>query len=101
MIRLVGPWCALAAFAIAGTGCLATSGSAHDDAEIARAGVEVCASGATVPGVDVSHHNDDIDWAAVAGAGNRFAFIKFAQGAKHDPLFDQNWQGAGQAGMLR
>lgn len=55
-----------------------------------------------VSGIDVSHFQRAIDWAAVAAAEVRFCFIKATEGAANiDPRFIQNWQGAGDAGLLR
>jgi lysozyme len=53
-------------------------------------------------GIDVSHFQGEVDWQAVAGAGVRFAFIKATEGtADIDPRFQQNWQDARAAGVLR
>lgn len=52
-------------------------------------------------GIDVSHHNEWIDWPRVRQAGVRFAFIKASEGNAYiDPLFEQNLQGALSAGIL-
>lgn len=51
-------------------------------------------------GIDVSHHNDTIDWAKVHAAGYRFAFIKATEGATvTDALFSTNRQEARDAGL--
>lgn len=53
-------------------------------------------------GVDVSHHQGEIDWAAVAGDDIAFAYIKATEGATFvDDDFDRNWEGAGDAGLDR
>jgi lysozyme len=53
-------------------------------------------------GIDVSRHQGPIDWAAVAAAGIRFAFIKATQGATlRDVRFTENWLRARQHGLLR
>lgn len=58
-------------------------------------------------GLDVSHHNSDapkkpIDWPLVKAAGYEFVFIKCSEGTTYrDPFFEQNWKGAGDAGLLR
>jgi lysozyme len=55
-----------------------------------------------VRGIDVSHHQGEIDWTAVAGAEVSFSFIKATEGADHhDPRFDENWRGAGAARLGR
>lgn len=55
-----------------------------------------------VRGIDVSHHQGPIDWAAVRGAGVAFAFIKASEGAdRRDTRFEANWSDAGSAGIAR
>jgi GH25 family lysozyme M1 (1,4-beta-N-acetylmuramidase)/LAS superfamily LD-carboxypeptidase LdcB len=45
-----------------------------------------------VPGIDVAHHQGIIDWARVAAAGVRFAYMKCTEGATwQDPQFAANW----------
>ena len=53
-------------------------------------------------GVDVSHHQGEVDWPAVRGAGLDFAFIKASEGGDHrDREFARNWSGAREAGLAR
>jgi lysozyme len=53
-------------------------------------------------GIDVSKDQGEVDWAAVAGAGTAFAFVKATDGQTYvDPLFAQNWSGARAAGLRR
>lgn len=53
-------------------------------------------------GIDVSAHQGEIDWDAVAGDGIKFAYIKASEGQNWvDGYFEQNWQGAEQAGLER
>lgn len=55
-----------------------------------------------VYGVDVSHHQGEIDWPAVADDGIEFAYIKASEGGDFpDRFFEQNWRGAKEAGVLR
>ena len=55
-----------------------------------------------VIGVDVSHHQGDIDWAALAASGIAFAFIKATEGGDfRDKRFQQNWNAAKAEGILR
>ena len=55
-----------------------------------------------VRGIDVSHYQGAVDWAAVAGAGMRFAFVKATEGVSvSDPAFGGNWDGARAAGLVR
>lgn len=52
-------------------------------------------------GIDVSHHNEWIDWPKVKQAGVRFAIIKASEGTGYiDPLFEQNLKGALDADIL-
>jgi len=54
-----------------------------------------------VRGIDVSHHNDEIDWQEVAADGVDFAFIKATEGADwQDKRFAQNWADAQAAGVI-
>ena len=53
-------------------------------------------------GIDVSRHQDVIDWPAVARAGVAFAWIKATEGGDYlDPAFRRNWSLAGAAGVRR
>lgn len=55
-----------------------------------------------IQGIDVSHHQDSIDWKAVAAAGMQFAYAKASEGAGFtDPAFAANYAGILGAGMLR
>lgn len=46
-------------------------------------------------GIDVSHHNGDINWKKVAGGGAKFVYIKATQGARHqDKRFLFNMENA-------
>jgi len=53
-----------------------------------------------VTGIDVSHHQADVDWTAAASSGVNFAFIKASEGGDFtDPKFRENWRGAMAAGL--
>jgi lysozyme len=53
-----------------------------------------------IQGVDVSHHQGEIDWTALKGPAVRFAYIKASEGATfRDPRFASNWQAALTAGV--
>ena len=55
-----------------------------------------------VRGIDVSRHQDVIDWPAVARAGIAFAWIKATEGGDYlDPAFRRNWTLSGTAGVRR
>ena len=61
----------------------------------------VCADGPTVPGIDVSKWQGSVNWPAVAGDGQKFAFIRVSDGLTYiDELYEANWQGARQAGLI-
>jgi lysozyme len=61
-----------------------------------------CQVGPTTPGIDVSYHQDEIDWPQVRRAGIRFAFIRVGDGAAlRDPRFATNWAEARRAGVVR
>jgi lysozyme len=51
-------------------------------------------------GIDVSHYQGDIDWAAVAGDHVSFAYVKATEGVEgRDTEFARNWRGARRAGV--
>ena len=53
-------------------------------------------------GIDVSHYQGTIDWAAVRQAGCSFVFLKATDGVTSaDPMFHQNWLQAQEAGLPR
>ncbi|MBL0886718.1 lysozyme [Myceligenerans sp. I2] len=53
-----------------------------------------------VHGIDVSHHNGDIDWDRVAAQDIDFAYVKATEGSAHtDELFTENWVRAREAGL--
>lgn len=61
----------------------------------------------SIHGIDVSHHQDNINWDLVTGMQVRkvkigFAFIKATEGlSKVDSRFNRNWSRAKTAGMCR
>lgn len=53
-----------------------------------------------VYGIDVSSHQQPLDWRRVSDDGIRFAYVKASEGSSwKDPAFDQHWDGARQAGL--
>ena len=55
-----------------------------------------------VQGIDVSHHQGEVDWPVVAADGVHFAWIKATEGGDWvDPRFAENWEAAGRAGVPR
>ncbi len=54
-----------------------------------------------VYGIDVSHHQKQIDWPQLKDGKARFVYIKSTEGATfQDPRFIENWNGAQQAGLI-
>lgn len=63
---------------------------------------EVCSSGATTFGIDVSRYQGSIDWAQLADAEVKFAYIQISRKIDDiDPKFETNWQAAKDVGILR
>ncbi|MEE1618405.1 GH25 family lysozyme [Brachybacterium sp. J153] len=61
-------------------------------------GVELAAD--ETMGIDVSGHQQQIDWSLVAADGVTFAYIKATEGVGHtDTRFRENWDGAVAAGV--
>lgn len=61
-----------------------------------------CMTSTTPQGVDVSHGNGTIDWAAVANAGVSFGIAKATEGVTiQDAEFANNWSGMQQHGVIR
>lgn len=64
-----------------------------------------CLSREAVTGVDVSSHQGDIDWSAVAGDGIEFAILRIGNrgysqgGLKQDANFEVNYAGAAENGL--
>ena len=51
-------------------------------------------------GIDVSHHQGEIDWDRVAADDIAFAYLKATEGSTFtDPRFATNWQAAARAGL--
>jgi lysozyme len=56
----------------------------------------------SVRGVDVSHHQGSIDWAALATDQTDFAYIKATEGRDWtDTRFTENWRESAEAGVVR
>ena len=54
-----------------------------------------------MPGIDVSHYQPSIDWAAVVRAGFQYCFIKATEGvASVDRSFARHWQDSRKAGLI-
>ena len=63
--------------------------------------------GYKVHGIDISHHQGEIDWAQVKATSSqdypiRFVFMKATEGGDHkDRRFDDNFRQASEAGLIR
>jgi GH25 family lysozyme M1 (1,4-beta-N-acetylmuramidase) len=78
------------------------SGSAGSSGTAATSGPPnpLSAPVGVLPGIDVSHWQGTIDWAAVAGTGQRFVFAKATEGQTFgDPMYLAYKQGASAAGL--
>ena len=55
-----------------------------------------------VRGIDISHHQDSIDWGILKRADLDFVFIKATEGGNHkDTKFTEYWKRAGELGLTR
>lgn len=63
----------------------------------------MCATGPTIKGIDVSHHNGVVDWAKAKDAGGVvYAIARVSDGlATPDTQFMRNWPAMKQAGIIR
>ena len=52
-------------------------------------------------GIDVSHHQGQVNWKTAVKQGVNFAFIRASQGTQTDSYFGRNWNEAKQLGILR
>ena len=79
-----------------GSGFAGSSGDANrNGGSAALSGV-----GPTIPGLDVSHWQNSIDWTKVAAADMKFVFVKATDGANTvDPTFITNRDGAEANGL--
>ncbi|HSU14782.1 glycoside hydrolase family 25 protein [Longimicrobium sp.] len=100
------------AHALSGGGAASPSPVIPAVAAVAAAPVSVSPSASTsrtaaddglsARGIDVSHYQGRIDWAAVEGDGVGFAFVKATEGATFvDPAFRRNWAAMGETRILR
>jgi len=90
----------------------AAGGITHPDLDFmgwSRRGTQGPTAGATTaaavtqtPGIDVSHFQGTVNWAAKFSSGIRFAWIKATEGVTfRDPAFGTNYTGAFRAGVIR
>jgi lysozyme len=60
-----------------------------------------CYAGPTTLGIDVSHHQGEIDWDAVASSDVRFAYVRVSDGITLDRQFMRNWSECKRVGLRR
>lgn len=63
--------------------------------------IVVCPGPVTVPGIDISEFQGDIDWNQVKASGVVWAYARIDDGTYMDTKFDQNWPAMKAAGVLR
>ena len=69
---------------------------------VASGGCDRRPDGCTIRGIDVSRHQNEIDWKSVAASGIAFAWIKATEGGDFlDVQFRRNWQLAAAVGVRR
>jgi lysozyme len=62
--------------------------------------VDAVVAPAPIDGIDVSHHQNSINWGRVRRDGKVFAFIKVTEGERYiDPLYQYNLRNARAAGL--
>ena len=62
----------------------------------------IIAKNTGIYGIDVSHHQGQIDWRKAKQAGVSFAYLKASEGVRFiDPCFAENWLGTKKAGVVR
>ncbi len=71
------------------------------DLETVQQPARVCADGPTVDGIDVSFYQGVIDWNQVAQSSVKFAIVRIGDGLGEDDQFENNWNGARNAGLIR
>ena len=77
----------------------------EDFVTVPETGRVVCLSREALTGVDVSYHQGEIDWAAVAGDGIDFAMLRigvrgYSEGiVRADEQFEANYAGATENGL--
>lgn len=67
----------------------------------AQAAHQVATPKYTIRGIDVSHHNHNIDWTKVKGAGYTFGLVRATNGITVDSKFTRNWPAVKAAGLIR
>ena len=82
--------------------CTVVEPPTEDGASSTSDALTVCATGATVPGIDVSKWDGNVDWTAVAGSGQKFGIARVSDGTTYpDATFATHWKAIKQAGLIR
>lgn len=76
-------------------------GGGDDPFGTAQGEMVICEGPDTLPGIDVSVYQGDIDWPAVKASGKVFAVARVSDGTFKDTKFDQNWPAMKAAGIVR
>lgn len=78
-------------------------GEASEPASPPSASLDTAASDSVrYHGIDVSHHQGDVDWGAVKADSITFVFVKATEGNTYtDPKFMENWEAVKNAGLVR
>ncbi|WP_370947726.1 lysozyme [Amycolatopsis sp. cg5] len=72
----------------------------HEGRQATGDGVRM--AGETVPGMDVSSYQGNVDWQAAYNAGARFAIVKATESTGYtNPYFTQQYNGSYNVGMIR
>jgi GH25 family lysozyme M1 (1,4-beta-N-acetylmuramidase) len=86
--------------ALATSGTDGAMGSSGEAARWAPGHLQPAGSSTAIPGIDVSHWQNTIDWSRVAASGVRFAFLKATDDVDYtDPTFLANRAGARANGI--
>ncbi len=81
------------------SGCSGATREKTDSAWVKEVG-SVSAGSRSGFGIDVSHHNGEIDWPTVAKTPLEFVYVKATEGATHvDKRYRENVEGARKAGF--
>ena len=77
------------------------AGAPHEDIGTALQ-ANTCATSTTLPGVDVSVYDGNVDWIEVKSSGGAFGIAKATEGASFtDAEFATNWPAMKSAGVVR
>ncbi|WP_328458491.1 lysozyme [Amycolatopsis sp. NBC_00438] len=74
---------------------------AHDGVGVAPAGLAPASVDASVPGIDVSSYQGNVNWASYWSAGKKFAYVKATEGTGYvNAYFSQQYTGSYNVGMI-